>query len=560
MSVFYFLLVSYLLLSVSLYFLFPKAGEAGWKGLIPGLNFVTWNKIIGQPAWKALWLLVPIVNIFVFVGMNVDMVRSFRKYSFWHSAIAVIYAPAIFFYLAFSKDEKYDGPTVPKEHAYKEQLHAAMKKGDKRTIQKLEATSPYKKGALREWTEAIVFAVFAAAFIRMFFFEMYMIPTSSMEGSLLTGDFLFVSKAHYGMRMPRTVLQVPLLHNRLPKNLGESYLKNPSLGYHRLPAFESIKHNEPVVFNYPEGDSVYITPQRTFGVYDIRHANEIVNAIQRIPSDQISVMTPSRQQALNNTYQNYLFVAQVGKTNSLVTRPIDKRDHYIKRCIGLPGDNIEIRDRQVFINGKAAETPTHVQFMYQVTSTSTSINPQTLYDMGVHIDDAGGGQNGYYNLTNAMVEKIKAMGSDIKVELANVSDSIANGYKLFPHDPAHFSSWSVDNYGPVYIPKEGATIKLTPENIALYRRVISTYEGNELEEKGGKFIINGKETTSYTFRQDYFWMMGDNRHNSEDSRFWGFVPEDHIVGKPILVWMSLKWGSLANGINWDRIFTWANKK
>lgn len=560
MSVFYFLLVSYLLLSVSLYFLFPKAQEAGWKGLVPGLNFITWNKIIGQPAWKTIWLLVPIVNIFFFAGMCVDMVRSFRKYTFWHSAISVIYAPAIFFYLAFSEDEKYDGPNVPKELAYKEQLHAAMKKGDKRAIQKLEATSPYKKGVTREWTEAIIFAVFAAAFIRMFFFEMYMIPTSSMEGSLLTGDFLFVSKAHYGMRMPKTVLQVPLLHNRLPKNLGESYLESPSLGYHRLPAFESIKHNDPVVFNYPEGDSVYITPERTFGIYDIRHADELINAIQSIPKEQISQMSPIQQQKLNNSLENSMRVSMKGKSNPLITRPVDKRDHYIKRCIGLPGDNLQIKDRQVYINGKAVETPSHAQFLYHVTSPSTRINLQTLYDMGVHIDDAGPNQNEYFNLTNEMVEKVKALGSDIKVELADISDSLSNGFKLFPHDPVHFGTWNVDNYGPVYIPKKGATITLKPENIALYRRVIATYEGNQFEEKNGKFIINGKETTTYTFQQDYFWMMGDNRHNSEDSRFWGFVPEDHIVGKPILIWMSLKWGSLANGINWDRIFTWANKK
>ncbi len=560
MSFFYFLVVSYVLLSVSLFFLFPKAGEAGWKGLVPGLNFIVWNKVIGQPGWKAVWLLVPIVNVFVYAGMCIDMVRSFRKYTFWHSALSVIYAPAFFLYLAFNQNEKYDGATVPKEKAYKAQHHEAIKKGDKRMIQKLEATSPYKKGPLREWAEAIIFAVFAAAFIRMFFFEMYMIPTSSMEGSLLTGDFLFVSKAHYGMRMPRTVVQFPLLHNRLPWNLGESYLKNPSLKYRRLPKLESIRHNDPVVFNYPEGDSVYITPMRTFGVYDIRRATNIVNAVQGIPREEINAMPPFRQQVLANTYQSNVQVAQIGKMYPLVTRPIDKRDHYIKRCIGLPGDTLQIIDRQVYIDGKPAETPKYVQFLYRVTSTTTTINPQTLYDMGVHIDDAGGGQNEYFNLTQGMVDKIRAMGSDIKVELANMSDSISNGYKLFPQDPMHFAGWDVDNYGPVYIPRKGETVRLTPENIALYRRVIAAYEGNQLEEKNGSFYINGTAATTYTFRQDYYWMMGDNRHNSEDSRFWGFVPEDHIVGKPIMVWMSLKWGSLRNGINWDRLFTWANKK
>jgi signal peptidase I len=221
-SILLFLLISYILLSISLYLLFPKAHIPSWKGLIPGLNFAEWCKLIGRSPWYALWLLFPIVNIFIFCGMAVDLVRSFRLYKLIHSTIAVVYAPAIFFYIARKPEITFDGPTLVKERDYKAQMDEAIANKDARKLKKLQSANPYKKGPGREWFEAIVFAVFAAAFIRMFLIEAYKIPTPSMEGSLLVGDFLFVSKVHYGMRMPMTPLMIPLLHNRIPIVGGES--------------------------------------------------------------------------------------------------------------------------------------------------------------------------------------------------------------------------------------------------------------------------------------------------------------------------------------------------
>lgn len=527
MAILIFLIVSYLLFSVTMMKLFTKAGEEGWKALVPGLNFIIMCKLVGRSSAHAAWLLVPIVNIFVFVGLCVDMVRSFGKYDFWHSAMAVVYAPIIFYMIGNNKDDKYLGPTLKMEKEYATKLEEARANNNARELQKLERQNPYKKSSGREWAEAIIFAVFAAAFIRMFLIEAYTIPTSSMEGSLKVGDFLFVSKAHYGIRTPKTVLMLPLLHNRVPIIGGESYISKPNLPFYRLPALTDIKRYDPVVFNYPEGDSVYIFPERTWSINDFRRG----------------AMTPQR------------FMQVKSGQAELVARPIDKKDHYIKRCIGLPGDSLQIIDRQVYINGEPAQNPTHMQFLYRVSSSSGPINQSKLEELGVNVAEADPA-NGIYFLDNEQLEKIKAMGADVTAEVLSFPSKPG---QYFPHDTQNFGSWTNDNFGPIYIPKKGATVKISPENISLYKRVISNYEENELQVKDGKIFINGQETDSYTFKMDYYWMMGDNRHNSEDSRVWGFVPHNHIVGKPLFIWFSTKNGNLFNGINWGRIFSSANK-
>lgn len=532
MAIFWFLIISYILLSFSLYKVFEKAGEEGWKGLAPGLNFVVWCKLIGRKPTYALWLLFPIVNLFIFVGMAVDLVRSFGKYTFLDSALAVIYAPLAFFLTAASQDAKYLGPTLIAEKAYRAQLEEAREKNDTRTLRKLEAANPYHKSQAREWVEAIVFAVFAAAFIRMFLIEAYTIPTPSMEDSLLVGDFLFVSKAHYGVRTPKTIAMVPLLHNRMPFINRESYLSSPSLPYTRLPALETIDRNDPIVFNFPEGDSVYVFPERTFSVYDYRRG----------------AITQQRAAQIKN-----------GQA-PLVVRPLDKKDHYIKRCIGVSGDSIEVRNRQVYINGKPAVNPSKLAFTYTVNFSSVP-NTKNFEEWGIGSQDvlAREANAMVLVLTDEQLEKIKNLDANITATPYDMAQIDRTPGRLFPHDPQNFPDWNVDNYGPVWIPKKGATVTLTPQNIALFRRTISVYEGNTLEEKDGKFIINGQETNQYTFKQDYYWAMGDNRHNSEDSRVWGYVPHDHIVGKPLFIWFSLKEGSLSKGINWSRIFTSASK-
>ena len=522
-----FIIIFYILLSVSLYKVFEKAGVEPKKALIPGVNFVEWCKLIGRKPTHALWLLFPIVNIFILTGMSVDLVRSFKNYDFKWAAIAVAFPPLAFFLLGKNED-KYDAPTLIKEKEYFDKVQAAKESDDKYKLKKLLANNPYKKSEAREWVESVVFAVFAAAFIRMFLIEPYVIPTPSMEGSLLVGDFLFVSKAHYGIRPPMTIAMFPLLHNTVPFLGTESYLKKPSLEYNRLPAITPIDNNDPIVFNYPEGDSVYITPGRVFSVHDVRRNPSIAGRVR-------------------------------GKT--LRVRPVDKRDHYVKRCIAKAGDKLEIKDRQVYINDQPAVNPTNLQFQYIVT-TPTPLSEKRLNEWNISTDPSIGD---VYKMQNNQM--ILVMSEEQKKKVQSISPDITikpipnrpNPKGMFPHDPQITANWSVDNYGPITIPAAGVTVQLRKDNIALYRRAIKIYENNELEEKGGKFFINGKEATSYTFKQNYYWAMGDNRHNSEDSRAWGYVPEDHIVGKPLFIWFSMKDNQFSKGINWSRLFSSAQK-
>jgi signal peptidase I len=517
MEVLIFLIVLYVLLSLSMMKLFEKAGIPGWKALVPGLASIEWCKMIGRQPSYALWLLFPIVNIFIYAGMVIDMVRSFGKHRFWDATLAVVFAPIPFFRIGMNEKDVYQGPILEKEREFHRAYHEAQEKNDKMALRKLESTYSYlRKSQIREWTEAIVFAVFAAAFIRMFLIEAYVIPTSSMEGTLKVGDFLFVSKAHYGIRTPMTVIQFPLMHNRLPLDAGESYLDKPSLPYFRLPALEKIGHNDPVVFNYPAGDSVIIRPDRTFDIYQMRLRDK------RDPER----MRPSEQ---------------------IITRPVDKKDHYIKRCIGLPGDSLLIRNGVVYINGQAVQVPSHRQFLYRMTTKN--YRESKLDEIGVSVDDGKHLGPDCYNLDDTQVDKIKAMGWNVE----RIKQSPLGAF-AFPSDTSVTRGWTVDDYGPIYIPKKGVTTPLNSKNMAFFRRIIRVYEHNDLVERNGKILINGQEATSYTFKQDYYWMMGDNRHNSEDSRFWGYVPEDHVVGKPLFIWFSTKNGNMRNGINWSRIF------
>ena len=559
--------------------LFPKAGVDAWKGLVPGLNFIEWCKIIGRKPIFAAWLLFPIVNFFIYAGMCVDMMRSFGRDSFADAALSVIYAPIAFFRTAKNKDEKYTGPIMEQEKEYLAKLKEAEKGDDKYALKKLQSNNPYIKTPGREWAEAIIFAVFAAAFIRMFLIEAYKIPTGSMEGSLLVGDFLFVSKAHYGIRMPQTIAMIPLLHNQIPIIGRESYLKSPSLPYKRLPALENIDLNKPIVFNYPEGDSVYLIPGRTYSVHDARRNAKLAAGIKK-------------------------------SGQRLVTRPMDKRDHYIKRCLGMPGDSLQIKNRQVYVNGKAVQNPTSIQFRHMVEYKGFKLNEDKFREWGISpldMNDANTAESRIMHLNQEQIEKIKNMDDRIKIypvknyrvqtvgganivqrleangipraavsvfapQSLSLSDEQAETLKrdsvvsisppittsIFPHNQDS-KTWTVDDMGPIYIPQAGATVKLNAGNIAYYQRIIDVFEDNDFKVENGKFIINGEATTEYTFKQNYYWAMGDNRHNSEDSRVWGYVPEDHIVGKPLFIWFSTKEGDFRKGIQWRRIFNGATK-
>jgi len=378
-----------------------------------------------------------------------------------------------------------------------------------------------KKGILAEWFDAIIFAVVAATIIRMFLIEAFTIPTSSMEKTLLVGDYLFVSKVSYGPRIPNTPIAFPFAHHTLPltKNTP-AYLEWIKWPYHRLAGTSEIQRGDATVFNFPAGDTVCADYQ------------------------QVSYYQLCRDYGRNAVLN--------GKFGKIIVRPVDKQENYIKRCVAIAGDTIEIKDRQLYVNGKATETYKTMQYNYFVETDGSQINPKLLlkYDItDVHVIGAG---QYLMALTADKVEKIKSFSNVKRIEVYNMPKGERNP-RIFPHDE-HFN-WNEDNFGPLYIPKKGRTIKLTLENLPLYRRVIHAYEHNDLQVKNGKIYINGKQTDSYTFKMNYYWMMGDNRHNSADSRYWGFVPEDHIVGKALFIWMSLDKNKHGlSKVRWNRIF------
>jgi signal peptidase I len=546
------IIIGLIAFSAGLYKLFEKAGYPGWAALVPIYNFYIWLKIIGRPAWWLALLFVPILNIFILAYMLIEMANSFGKHGFFEQTFAMI-APYLYFpYLGFSPG---GNAYANSENTDASRRRTAPKGGIdyQGPINVLVKTQPLLKHPVRDWVDSIIFALFAATAIRMFLIEAYTIPTPSMEGSLLVGDFLFVSKVHYGVRMPNTPLQFPLVHNVLPFTGGESYSNYPKFGYNRIGKL-NIKRFDPVVFNYPEGDTVVKLAQ-----------NE-------------SFDMPCKNKAFNvNVVNNYhAAVRECGRENVLrlledkiVARPVDRRDHYIKRCVAIPGDKFEIRNSVIYIGDQAQSPLRYEQHLCRIKGDSANVLDlkylEDTYKISTRKDPSERpymvGQNTYLaDLNHTQIKELMKLPSIDTIFLdTELKSNNVRPMDFFPHDPKNFP-FSVDNYGPIIVPKKGETVNINPSNIALYKRIIAAYEGNLVEMKDSKIFINGKEVTSYTFKMDYYFMMGDNRDNSLDSRFWGFVPEDHIVGKPLFIWMSSKNARMADGIRWERIFRNADAK
>ncbi|MDR0698129.1 MAG: signal peptidase I [Tannerella sp.] len=400
------------------------------------------------------------------------------------------------------------------------------------------------------WIDDIMFALIAVYLINIFAFQNYQIPSSSLEKTLLVGDYLFVSKLSYGPRVPNTPISFPLVQNTLPILNCKSYIEWPNWGYKRVKGLGRVKRNDIVVFNFPAGDTV---------------------ALNRPNPDYYSLLHFNGREAIR------LNRAEFG---DIVYRPVDKRENYVKRCVGMPGDSLRIIDNRIYINGEVLPDKKNVQHVYYVETDGTIIKDDMFRRLKVSMDDRRlvsertGGETDYYYqilshlgftknpdgryhpiyrvpLTTEAVEIVKKMPSVRKF----IIEPELIGGDVYPID--YDMGWTRDNYGPIWIPEKGATIELNEKNLALYHRCIRNYENNTLETgAGGSVRINGEPATTYTFKYDYYWMMGDNRHCSADSRSWGFVPEDHIVGKPILIWLSLDKdrGLFDGGIRWNRIF------
>ena len=464
--------------------LFEKAGYKGFYSVIPYYNLFILSKIVNCTQWWwYLLLFLPYINFFTIMLMFIDLAKSFGRFKIWEIVCAAV-IPFIFFPIVNHQGSKYNDPRVK--------------------------AFP-KKTPVREWLDAIVWAVVAALIIRTFLFEAYTIPSSSMEKSLLVGDYLVVSKIGYGPRVPNTPLAFPFVHHTLPwSKTAKSYIEKPQLPYKRLPGTTEIKRNDPIVFNFPAGDTVSEVYQSNVTFYQL-------------------VRYFGRDKVMNDKKQ----------FGNIITRPVDKRENYVKRLIGMPGDTLQIIDGIVYINGEIGEQPNEMQHNYIVKITSNGINPKILEKYNItegyrtaHADEL------IFNMTADIAEEFRKLPFVTSVERRIAPAGTEVSDDIFPNDTTHFK-WNADNFGPIVIPQEGKTVKINTENIALYDRIIRAYELNDMKIKDGKIFINGEETDEYTFKMDYYWMMGDNRHNSQDSRFWGYVPVNHIVGKPVFVWLSI---------------------
>ncbi len=497
-----YLVLFYIVNGLAFFKAFQKAGKKGWEAFIPVYNEITVLQIIERPIWWVIFIFLPGLNLLFAFVVVVELAKCFGKFKLWEQACALLLGFIYFPYIGFSKDEKFYGPEY--------------------------ARTAFKRSVGREWTDAIIFALVAATVIRSFYIEAYTIPTPSLEETLMVDDYLFVSKINYGARIPMTPLAFPLAHNVMPIIGGQSYLEWPKIPYYRLPGFQKIKNGDIVVFNYPAEN---------------------------------------------------------------LGRPVDKKDNYIKRCIAIPGDTLTIVDRKTMINGQELATPTTAQAQYLVIWSDKArfddlLNELDEYERTLKMPKNGQlaefktiGIDANQAIQDIRGRDVDPMTNTIKIENAlkilmtskaaaelktwpgikNVdtttdpkNDSI--DMRVFPNFPG--MDWSKDFYGPIYIPRKGDHIPMTVKNYYIYQKAIRDYENNpSLTLQGTQVMLDGQPIKEYVMKMDYYFMMGDNRDNSEDSRYWGFVPEDHIVGKPLIIWLSLDhdvpW---YKKIRWNRMF------
>lgn len=507
--------------------LYVKAGRKSWEAIIPVYNAIVLMQIIRRPKWWVILLFIPIINLLMFPVIWVETIRSFGRNSLAETWLAILTLGCYIFYVNYALEVTY-----------------------------IEDRSLHPRSGLGEWVSSIVFAVVAATLVHTYFIQPYVIPTGSLERTLRIGDLLFVSKFHYGARVPMTTIAAPMVHDTIPGLGIRSYLNKPQLPYMRLPGFQTIEKNDIVVFSWP-ADTVRVFFKKEKGV----------------------------------------------------VKPIDKKSNYVKRCVGTPGDSLAVIDGYVHINGKQLQLSDRAKPQYDYTVyAQKGVSSRLLVSLGVDDfyrtyisgplnqnqinvlskNNIRGGQNAngeielitgakgmppkvirqaglslreltdrqrLVTLTDEMVQKLRtnsAIDSVVKI----LEPAGQQGRNIFPQHHAY--PWNNDNFGPIYIPGKGDKVPIDLQTLPLYKKIIRDYEGNTVSVSGNQVIINGSAADTYSFKQDYYWMMGDNRDHSEDSRSWGYVPANHIVGKPIFIWLSFdnfKDGMASWRPRWDRIFT-----
>ena len=602
---------------------FTKAGRKSWEALIPGYNYYVAFKItIDKPFWSLL-LLFPGVHLVMLASINVSYIRRFGFFSFTDTLQGIFFP-----YLIFAKIANSELPFL-NETNWSNSREIEMRKWGDHIVLFLSVPvlghlialafgmfsreKPGVKSRIKEWGDSILFALVAASIIRTYVFEPFQIPTGSMEKTLLVGDFLFVNKLAYGSKVPVTPLSYPLVHNTIPWINIKSYTTLEKGTYTRLPGFGKVNRNDVVVFNYPSGDTAIFDPRMPDGLmghdyhgiinnealYQFRNSPEIGNKFQNLLTKlKKGGETEQRADSIANSELLKYYIESHSKWKQLarqklargefpgdpdmtgtlpekhgglVFRPVDKRENYIKRCVGIPGDKMKVEASVLYVNGKKAFVSENQCLQYKVQKKSILFPTATeMYERYKLENDPNGSRTDFneenpefYLLTLTKSEK-RLIEKDFKIKMEiyrtprysvgpeyipNAKELIENA-SVFPKD--FFINNTTTDFQEFQVPAKGQTIKISKDNIAWYRRIITAYEGHKLEErKDGSILIDGKKVTTYTFSMNYYWLMGDNRYNSADSRIWGFVPEDHVVGRASLVWFSK---SSYLGIRVDRIF------
>lgn len=572
----------------SLWKIFEKADRPTWEGFIPVYNYIIWLKVVNKPWWWIFFFIIPFVNIVVTVAMHVETIRLFGKYEAKDTILAIVlpwyYIPA----LAFDKNATIEAPTdwSKKKDVEKRTVHdhitlffmapfighiiliAFKLLGSK--------DKPNKPTMPAEWTNALGFAIVAATIIRTFTFEAFTIPTGSMEKTMLIGDYLFVNKLKYGPRIPETPLSVPFVHNRIPGTFTKSYVEWLNNDYNRLPGYGKITRGDIMVFNWPVGDSV------------LKHEKVIAHdyyAFVRNGAFQRSGLNIEQFEKIKDNAFNKertrliegggITNMGVSETKGLQTLTNDKKENYIKRCVGVAGDSLSIVDGVIHINGKPEDWPEFAQYSYRFDfENSTTFNPDYLveefdiyrqdFQYGMGVDKTTNKGVAMFTCTPEIAKKLSSYPGVINsykithpkgYDFSNQEGGRKEYFPIYPHDPKF--DWTRDNFGPLFIPKKGSTVELNDKNYILYKRAIHAYEKHKIEKRKDGFYIDDAKATSYTFESDYYWLMGDNRHGSVDSRYWGLVPDTHVVGTASFVWMSRhpEKPLTDGGIRWDRVFS-----
>ena len=615
-----------LFLMIAIYFaslwkIFEKNGRKSWEGFVPGYNIYVWLKIIKKPWWWIFFFIIPFVNLIVTIGCNVETARLYGKYSVKDTILMVLLPWYYIPYLAFSKEVQLAEPTDWTKQADKDKrfwhdhltlffiapfvghaLYVVFRLlGSKDKIN--------KRTMACEWTNALGFAIVAASIIRSFFFEAFTIPTGSMEKTMRIGDYLFVNKMKYGPKLPQTPVSIPFVHNRIPGTFTPSFVDWFSTDYHRLPGYGNIKRDNIMVFNWPVGDTVIVhNDVIAHDYYTIVRNQAFITYLQKVQNDKklrnkkfefhkIAFSKPQTLSRYTNAARNSIIAGgglfnnpsnpdiRINETKGITTLPIDKKENYIKRCVGVAGDTLEIKDNVLIINGKEEDKKDEVIFTYDFYFKlgSTIPHEKLAEDYEIYVDQ---------HRRNPLSEKkVKIQDTSYKDSLVYIEKTIKYGheqitcspataaalsrypgldsvrqvihargfdYSIYgqycPYFPNHADfDWSRDNYGPLIIPKKGWQVSLNDSTWILYKRAIEVYEKNKVSRtEAGAYVINDEVVDNYTFQQNYYWLMGDNRHGSADSRCWGFVPEDHVVGTASFVWFSKH---PEGGIRWSRIFS-----